>query len=434
MSARTVMVLCMVLNLAYQGWYTYLEIKQRKNPLPQEISDIYDEDRYKKFLEHESDLNRFFYISEAISLLIEIGILFSPLFEKLDRALPGRPYAVFLLTFLVYQTIGIIGSLIQNYIYTFKIEEKYGLNKKTKKEFAKDFAIDQITGLVSVLAIFLVLIFIGEHMATWTGNFSVGWKTSLIITVVLYVIIAAVVSLVSVLELVSLKKKYTFTPMEKGELRDKIEGMLIGAKKVKQIYVYDESKKSVEKNAFLLKFLWHREFGIADNFLNENSERELLAVLSHEIGHLKHKKNIWDFISYGFLAMVAAAVAVTIKNPAFFLNMNAWVRESFGIAVNNYFILLSLYGMILVPISFVVSLYSHFVSRRKEREADMEAVKNGYGEDMIAMFKRLSSDELIDIYPHPIIEFIEDDHPGMYNRIKYIREATDLKNSEVCST
>ena len=51
-----------------------------------------------------------------------------------------------------------------------------------------------------------------------------------------------------------------------------------------------------------------------------------------------------------------------------------------------------------------------------------EAVKNRYGEELIATFKKLSSDELINIYPHPIIEFIENDHPGMYNRIVAIKK------------
>ena len=38
-------------------------------------------------------------------------------------------------------------------------------------------------------------------------------------------------------------------------------------------------------------------------------------------------------------------------------------------------------------------------------------------------FKRLSNDELVNVNPHPIIEFLEYNHPGMYQRIKAIREA-----------
>lgn len=86
---------------------------------------------------------------------------------------------------------------------------------------------------------------------------------------------------------------------------------------------------------------------------------------------------------------------------------------------------MSIYGYIAKPILFMNKLYNHYVSRYEENEADAEAVKNGYGEDLIGTFKQLSSDELVEIYPHPIIEFIEHSHPGMYNRIKTIQKITE---------
>ena len=56
-----------------------------------------------------------------------------------------------------------------------------------------------------------------------------------------------------------------------------------------------------------LKEMGHkRAICIADNFIDGNSERELLAVLSHEIGHLKHKKNRRNIIQYGMDAVVIA--------------------------------------------------------------------------------------------------------------------------------
>ena len=425
MSAKTAMILFMLIRLAYQGWYTYLEVQQRKKPLPPEISNIYDENRYQLFLSRETDLNKLYYTNNIATILYEAIILFSPLFEKIDRAFSGKPYAIFLVTYLVYEVIAIIDSAIYQYVYTYKIDEKYGLNKKTRKEFVTDFFIDEATDIITNIVIFLILIYAGEHMAAWTRDFSVSWKTSITITSAIFGVLILGTLFTSLISIAALKKKYTFMPMEQCEVRDKIEKLLVGAKKVKQINVYDESKKSVDKNAFLFRFLWHREFGIADNFMNENSERELLAVLSHEIGHLKHRQNVWNYIRYVFIAGLLITVAYLIKDPRFFLNFNRWTRESFHIAGNNYYILLGLYGMLLEPISLVSKLYSHFISRREEKEADLEAVKNGYGEDLIHTFKKVSSEELIDIYPHPVIEFIEADHPGMYSRISYIRKAAD---------
>ena len=74
---------------------------------------------------------------------------------------------------------------------------------------------------------------------------------------------------------------------------------------------------------------------------------------------------------------------------------------------------------------FIVNVYESYRSKCEEYEADREAVKNGYGEDLIRTFKTLSSDELVNVNPHPFIEFTEYDHPGMYRRIKAIKEAEE---------
>ena len=41
----------------------------------------------------------------------------------------------------------------------------------------------------------------------------------------------------------------------------------------------------------------------------------------------------------------------------------------------------------------------------------------------------MTSDELINVNPASIIEFLEYDHPGMYHRIKAIMEANQKKDN-----
>ena len=183
----------------------------------------------------------------------------------------------------------------------------------------------------------------------------VCWKTG-IKAVLIALIIAAVIALfvvgAALLSLWVMKRQYTFTPLPDGPLRDRIIQLQASSKKkVRIINVYDESKKSTSKNAFLLRFLWHREFGIADNFLNENAEDELLGVLSHEIGHLKHKKNFLNYLSYAFLALLFVLAVMVIHKPGFVLSINTWIRDSFGVTTNNYYLSIrlspSMSGMIL---------------------------------------------------------------------------------------
>jgi len=430
-SARVFILAAMVIKQLYNMVIQRVADIQRKKPLPEEVADIYDEDRYQTYLDYTADTKKLRNKFKLVDLIIECLLIFSPIYAYIEKAAGGNAYGTFFMTFAIIWVVGIVTEAWSSYEVTFDILEKYGINKKTKKEFVKDFVLEQGLSLVLTVVVMTIVIYVGEHMEQWTEGFSVGYAKSIIICAAVAAVAGIFICIAQLLSYAVLKKQYTFVPMEDGELKDKINRLKEGSKKkVKDIYIYDESKKSTTKNAFLLKLLWHREFGIADNFMNENAEDELLAVLSHEIGHLKHKKDIRNFINYGFIAAFAVCVVCLIANPDICLKINAWIRESFSIDKANYYLYLVVYSYFITPVMFLMGIFQSYKSKYEEYEADREAVKNGYGEDLIKTFKTLSSDELVNVNPHPFIEFTEYDHPGMYRRIKAIREAEDLvKNS-----
>ena len=426
MSARIFIFLFIIIRLIYQGITLSLEKRQRKKPLPAEVAGIYDADRYAKFLSRETEIDRVSYIRTAIDNLLDIAILFSPVYAFIEKLAGRNVYVILLLTFFLYWIIGELTSLPYSYYRTFTIDEKYGLNRKTKKEFVKDEIIGNVTSITISLGLLLILAFLGEHMAGWTDNFTVSWKKAILLVLGIVAVIALFSIAMLWFQYMMLRKQYTFTPLPEGELRSKIKDLMTGCKKkVSEIYVYDESKKTTGKNAFLLKILWHREFGIADNFINENAEKELLAVLSHEIGHLKHRKNLLNYLSYFFAAIGVGIIIVLVHNPSPILRITAWVRSSFGLTVNSYYILFAVFSDIITPLQFLTGIFDNYRSRKEEYEADMQAVANGYGKELIRTFEKMSSDELIDVNPHPLIEFLEYDHPGMYTRISYILDKTN---------
>jgi len=423
-SARVFILIAMIIRQVYQMLLQYLSDVQRKKPLPEVVADIYDADRYQKYLEYTADTKRLRNKYKLIDLAVECLLIFSPLYRCIEITTGGNPYGVFFLTYGIIWTIGIITEACASYEVTFDILEKYEINKKTKKEFVKDFALEQGFSLVLMIAIMVIAIFVGEHMVIWTNNFSIGYFRSIQICAVVGVVFLVFFCVAKLLSYFVLRKQYTFTPMDEGELKDKINKLQEESKKkVKEIYIYNESKKSTTKNAFLLKLFWHREFGIADNFMNENAERELLAVLSHEVGHLKHRKDIRNFVSYGINAILVVMAVILVANPEICLKINAWVRDSFNISSGNYYLYFVVYSYFVTPIMFLIGIFSSYKSKYEEYEADQEAVRNGYGEDLIKTFKALSSDELVNVDPHPFVEFMEYSHPGMYRRITAIKNA-----------
>lgn len=423
MSARIVIFFILLIEFLYEVITINIANSYRKKPLPKEVADIYDEERYQTYLNYSKEKNDIFLLEHIIKLLFDIFCIFSPFYQWIENLSHHNIYTIFIMNFLLTLMIGFLIDYLFQYIHTFKIEDKYGLNKQDIKKFNKNYFLEEIPLDVFAFIFMLGIIYVCEHMDEWTHHFQITFDQSLIIVGIIIVVIVIIVIVLSLITLWILKTKYTFTLLEDGELKDKINQMQETCqKKVKRINVYDESKNSTEKNAFLLKFLWIREFNIADNFINENSQKELFAVLSHEIGHLKHKKNIWNYLKIGFVVMIIVIVLYLINHVTLFFQINHWINQSFALTTLNYALLFTIYSHFMKIITSLIKLYNNNITRLEEYEADQEAVKNGYGEELIRTFKNISKDELMNVNPSPLIEFLEYDHPGMYRRIKAIQD------------
>ena len=55
MSARVILILFMVAGIIYDLITMYISAQHRKKPLPPEVADVYDHDRYQKYLSYVAD-------------------------------------------------------------------------------------------------------------------------------------------------------------------------------------------------------------------------------------------------------------------------------------------------------------------------------------------------------------------------------------------
>lgn len=419
MSARILIVLFECIKLCFYIFESVVIERQRKKPLPKEVSDIYEPKRYETYLQYAKDNRKVSIMMKVISLCLLFILTFSHVYTYIDTFAKGNVYIIYFLTYGVYLVVESMESYVFGYYVTFTIEEKYGFNKKTKKEFHREYFLNLFSETLLMMVLSILMIFIGENLKVWTNNFTLSYFEVVMLGLGIVGIIGIFMVLASFFSIFVMKKQYTFTPLEEGVLKNKINALQKGIKKqVTKIYVYDESKKSTCKNAFLLKFLWIREFGIADNFLSENSEEELLAVLSHEIGHLKHKKTLLEYSEYLLFVGMFILFVYVVCNIHIIDMLNAWIKQSFMIQTTNYYLNIHILSYLLSPILFMHSLLQNYNIRSQEYEADQNALKNGYGKALIQTFKKMSRDELVNVNPSCIIEFLEYNHPGMYNRIK----------------
>lgn len=398
--------------------------RQQKKPLPKEVQDIYSPEKYQDFLNREHDYVPLFILARIISVALNAFIIYSPFYRWMEKLGGGNEYLIVLVTILIHELISFVLRIPRAYYATFTIEEKYGLNRKTKKEFWKDELIRLVTELLMSAALYSFMVFLIRRLPGWTNNFSITYMQSFLLMILIGSLSYAVIFAISVIGYLIQRMQYTYTDLPEGELRDKIMALTKGTKKkIRRIEVYDESKKSNGKNAYMLKILWYRAFGIADNYLDENSERELLSVLAHEAGHLKHKKDILEYAGYGIAALVLVLLALLLPNAEIVIGLAKQINSAYGLNVNNYILLFSYGSAVLTPLSLIGGMYSNYVSRRNEYEADHNAVIEGYGEELIETFKKMGSDELIDVNPAPAIEFLEHDHPTIVKRIQAIHNA-----------
>ncbi len=430
MILRLILLAFSALPRLYALFQMTLYDKKRQEPLPEEVADVYTPERWKQFLAYKRDQRVPGLLQMIIGFLLDAFVLLTPFYAWIEKLAHADPYLTVFLTAAIMMAVEFLVGLPFSYYRTFTIENRYGLNHKTKQIFFKDELVELVTGFVLSAALYLLLQYILIHLPAWTNGFSISLLQAIGISAGIVAVIAVFFVIAMFISWKVMRVRYKFVPLEEGELKQEILNLIKGSrKKVRAIEVYNESEKSTSKNAFVLKLPFIRTIGIADNFLNENSRRELLAVLSHEAGHLKHKPNIWNFLNWGIYGLLFCLVVWAISNGAYIASLEQSLEQAFGLAGINAVLSTAAVSWIGSPFLYLLSVFRTNVTRKEEYEADRNAVKEGYGKELIETFKTLSSDELVDVNPPEIIELLEYDHPGMTSRIRAINKAMETNGT-----
>ena len=191
MSTRTLIIAVSLAGFVYQLIKMCLADLQRKQPLPEEVSDVYAPERYRQYLNYVADNRRSGLFFAAIRLALSAALTLSGLFRAVENAAGGNPYLVSLLTLAVFTLVETAVDIPDHYHDTFVIREKYGLNKQSKRDFVKDTLLDLLQSLVIFGGLLLLLTFIGGRLGAWTGGFSVSFGKALLIGAAIFAAVFA---------------------------------------------------------------------------------------------------------------------------------------------------------------------------------------------------------------------------------------------------
>ena len=386
----------------------FLNLKALKKELPEEFSDVFDADRYARSQEYTRVRTRFGLWVSSFDLALLLVFWFAGGFNWVDQWARGFDFGVigtgliFIGVLMIAKTIISIPISIYS---TFVIEEKFGFNKTT----AGTFVMDRLKGL-------LLSVVIGAPLlAGIIAFFEFGGPYAWFYAWMAVTAFSLVMQYVAPTWIMPLFNK--FTPLEEGELRTAIENY---ADKVdfplQGIYVIDGSRRSAKSNAFFTGFGKNKRIALYDTLIENHTTDELVAVLAHEIGHYKKKHIVKNMIiSTLHTGVLFGLLQIFLTMPGLF---EAFYMEQMSVYAGLIF-----FGMLYAPIEMILSVLMQIQSRKHEYEADaFAATTTGKPEDMIAVLKKLSADNLSNLTPHPMNVFLNYSHPPALMRIRAINE------------
>ena len=393
-----------ILNKAYEGYLKYLDNSYLEKEPPENVRDVYDKEEYKKWLSYEKEGGRVDLINDIVDSALVLIILIFNIHSFVFSLFAGfNIYLQYLFTLAVFTVISMIVSVPFDHYDTFVIEEKYGMNKTTKKTFVLDVIKEVVLSLIVSYGLLMLIMFLFERF----GN------RGIILAILAVIALSIVISLI-VMPIMRIFNK--FEPLEDGELKD---GLLALCEKygirVKKICVKDASRRTTKANAFCTGLTKKKTISLDDNLVNDYTTDQIIAVFAHEFAHARYNHQI-KTLPFAFLRTV-----ISVSTLGILMNFSE-PFTAFGFLDVNYYFAFLLINLISWPVSTVFDLISNHISRKHEYQADGFAAKEGYGIALIEALKKLSKDSLTDLNPHPLVVKMLYSHPTLSQRIDAIEK------------
>ncbi len=392
-----------VTGFIVERYLDYLNSGMWSDSLPEKLKGICDEEEYRKTQLYQRDNNRLSLWGSSFNLLVILIMIIAGGFSFLDSLAGSVTTSKILISLLFFGMIGLGSDLINipfSAIDTFVIEKKYGFNKMSVRTFITDHIKSWfIALLIGAPVLGLITWF---YYKTGTNFWLYAWGLITIFSVFINLFYSELI--------VPLFNKQT--PLPDGSLRVKIQDF---AKKtgfkIRNIYIIDGSKRSTKANAYFSGFGPKKRIVLYDTLQNELTEDEIVAVLAHEIGHYKKKHVLVSLLmSVVLTGLMLFLFSLVVNSPS--------LSVALGSGEASFHLGLVAFGILYSPLSLLIGMFSNYISRKNEFEAD-NFVKENYKPDILASgLKKLSVKNLSNMLPHPAYVFFHYSHPPLLSRLE----------------
>ncbi|MBY0121097.1 M48 family metallopeptidase [Bacillus sp. S/N-304-OC-R1] len=210
-----------------------------------------------------------------------------------------------------------------------------------------------------------------------------------------------------------------FYPLKNKELEAKILELADKAHiPAEHVYEVDMAKKTNALNAYVNGIGSNSRIVLWDTTLDRLTEKQILFIMAHEMGHYVEKHIYFGIAGYLILSLAGLFLTARIME---------YVIERWGKALRvseiNDIRSLPLLLMILSMLLFISSPLSNFVSRYEESRADHYAIKMTKDTDAaISTFQELTRAGKSQVNPPLLVKIFRYGHPTMLERISVLEE------------
>ena len=363
-------------------------------------------DRQQHAKRYEAIHNWLFVGETLYTLALLVAFLLTGLSVRLAdfaRGISGSPW----IHVAVYGAVVVVATkllfLPVNYFAGFHLEHRYELSNET----LAGWALDELKSLGLSLVLGVIVLDVLYFMLRRAGDW--WWVGAGIFFLVFGVVLS------TIFPVVILPLFYKLQPLDNESLKQKLVALAqrVGAK-VLGVYRMDMSEKTKKANAAFAGFGRTKRIILGDTLLTGFAEDEIEVVMAHEMAHYKHgditKLLAWSTATT-FVGLWIADRGLRIALP------------QFGFASASDIAAFPMLAMILFVFGLIVMPVNNAFSRWRERKADFAALdmtKNPTG--FISAMRKLAEQNLADLAPHPVIEFLLHDHPSLARRIGWAEQ------------
>jgi STE24 endopeptidase len=392
--------------------------------VPTQFAESVDLTAHQKAADYTVARNRLVTIDVMLGAAVLLGFTVMGGLQWLNEYLLGifsgpSIWQQLALLFAVSAISGVI-DLPLSWYRQFRLEQAFGFNRMTLRDWLIDLVKGTAIGTVIALPLAALVIWLmqstGSYWWLWAW---LAWAAfSLIMMVLAPTVIAPLFN--------------KFKAMPDGALKTRLDALLKRCGFTAQgLYVMDGSRRSAHANAYFTGLGSSRRIVLYDTLIEQLSEQELEAVLAHEIGHYQRKhinKRLVLTMGLGLLAF--ALLGWLAQQPWFFQGLGVTSAQPPGAALT-----LLLFFFALPPVGFFIAPLMSRWSRAHEFEADAYAAEHCGAEPLVQALLKLYRDNASTLTPDALHSAFYDSHPNAAERIGHLRSIASayVKNSAASS-